>query len=547
MKILTADELRALIAQGEGVNVELKGSGARPIELAERMCGLANSAGGWVIMGVDDATLEIIGVNSPKYARDNLIQAARRCQPMLVFSPPEPQGMTIDGKRLVVAYVPQAIDTLYQTTGGTFWIRKGSQTVPMTLPELVSAMYHRGLRSWEREPAPLPASLEDLSSDLLATFMASRSPALLRHSNDNQRLVGLGAAVDVPGRGLVPTNVGLLMFSELPQALLLQSEVDVVEWRVPGAAPGAVTGTAGVAGAAGAAPGMVMATSEAGRGRGGWLDRRRLTGPVPELIESALHFVQTHIRVSARIVGSQRIETPAYPLEAVREAIVNALVHRDYSIVGSNVRVFIYHDHLEVRSPGRLLPGVSIEALLQGEAISRARNPILASLLRDWPGGHYIERLGAGIRLMITAMQEEGLPPPTLEEVGDEFVVRFTSTGAEAGSTSTGMVSMHVEGQAVPAAPATSAVPAVPPVPAARAGQLILPEARLRRLNERQLRALEIVQRQGSIRNDGYRAATDISDRTAARELRELVDLGLLVRRGSGKALHYVLPQEDEP
>src|SRR4029077_2829361 len=102
---------------------------------------------------------------------------------------------------------------------GTFWIRKGSQTVPMTLPELVSAMYHRGLRSWEREPAPFPASLEDLSSDLLAPFMASRSPALLRHSNDNQRLVGLGAAIDVSGRGLVPTNVGLLMFSDLPQAL----------------------------------------------------------------------------------------------------------------------------------------------------------------------------------------------------------------------------------------------------------------------------------------------------------------------------------------
>ncbi|MEO8288280.1 MAG: hypothetical protein ABI670_17785 [Chloroflexota bacterium] len=69
----------------------------------------------------------------------------------------------------------------------------------------------------------------------------------------------------------------------------------------------------------------------------------------------------------------------------------------------------------------------------------------------------------------------------------------------------------------------------------------------MRRLNERQLRALEIVQEQGSIRNDSYRATTDISDRTAARELRELVDLGLLVRRGSGKALHYVLPQGDEP
>ncbi|MEO8288281.1 MAG: ATP-binding protein [Chloroflexota bacterium] len=457
MKMLTADELRALIAQGEGVHVELKGSGARPIELAERICGLANSAGGWVIMGVDDATLEIIGVNSPKYARDNLIQAARRCQPQLLFSPPEPQSVAIDGKRLVVAYVPQATDTLYQTTGGTFWIRKGSQTVPMTLPELVSAMYHRGLRSWEREPSPLPASLEDLSSDLLATFMASRSPALLRHSNDSQRLVGLGAAVDVSGRGLVPTNVGLLMFSELPQALLLQSEVDVVEWRVPGTPSGMAQGGAGTGGAA---PGM--AAGEAGRG--GWLDRRRLTGPVPELIEGALHFVQTHIRVSARIVGSQRIETAAYPLEAVREAIVNALVHRDYSIAGSNVRVFIYHDHLEVRSPGRLLPGVSIEALLQGEAISRARNPVLASLLRDWPGGHYIERLGAGVRLMMTAMQEEGLPPPILEEVGDEFVVRFISTSAEAGSTFTGVATMPAEIQAT-----SAGAPAVP---------LLLPQVR---------------------------------------------------------------------
>src|SRR2546421_6861816 len=100
---MTPEEVRTLITGGENVHVELKPSGARHAELATRMAGLSNTRGGWVIMGVDDATRDIVGVRSVKYATDNLIQAARNCTPPIIFDPPEPEVVTVDSHRLVVA------------------------------------------------------------------------------------------------------------------------------------------------------------------------------------------------------------------------------------------------------------------------------------------------------------------------------------------------------------------------------------------------------------------------------------------------------------
>src|SRR5438105_968053 len=109
-------------------------------------------------MGIDDATREIVGVTSVKYATDNLIQAARNCSPPIAFDPPKPEVVIVDSRRLVVAYVPPSPTPV--RAGGVFWQRQGTFTVPMILPEISARLYSRNLLSWERQPAAPPATLD---------------------------------------------------------------------------------------------------------------------------------------------------------------------------------------------------------------------------------------------------------------------------------------------------------------------------------------------------------------------------------------------------
>jgi predicted HTH transcriptional regulator len=119
MADLTPQALRQLIAGGETNQVELKIGPPRPSELAERICGLVNAQGGYIIIGVQDATLKLVGVNDPAAAIDTILRATRQLQPTIALSSVEPQIFTLDGKKIVVASVPPSEGPVYQA-GGVF-------------------------------------------------------------------------------------------------------------------------------------------------------------------------------------------------------------------------------------------------------------------------------------------------------------------------------------------------------------------------------------------------------------------------------------------
>ena len=119
------EELRRLIAHGETSTVELKVASPRPTELAERLCGMANAQGGRLIIGVEDGTLKIVGVQDAWAAVDVILRAARQIQPLLVLDPPEPEICSLDGKHLVVVGVPPHRGPLYQSSG-VFWMRRST-------------------------------------------------------------------------------------------------------------------------------------------------------------------------------------------------------------------------------------------------------------------------------------------------------------------------------------------------------------------------------------------------------------------------------------
>lgn len=172
------------------------------------------------------------------------------------------------------------------------------------------------------------------------------------------------------------------------------------------------------------------------------------------------------------------------------------MAHRDYTRIGETIRVFVYADRVEVHSPGLLLPGITIEDLAKMRVSSNPRNPLIAQFLRDIPG--YMERVGTGVRLMINEMRQLTLPDSEFIEQ-HEFVVIFRNGPRKA----------------------------VTPV---------------EELNERQLIGLQIVHEKGSINSGEYCAATGASERTALRDLSELVEKGILVTRGKKRWLRYYLP-----
>ena len=146
MARLRETTLRKLIENGETSTVELKVAVPRPGEMAERLCGLANAQGGFIIIGVEDTALKIVGVQNSRMAltKDVILRAARQIEPVLLLDPPEPEVYVLDGKQVVVAMVPPNRGAVYQA-GGVFWVRSGTYTVPLSVSELIEMANDRGL------------------------------------------------------------------------------------------------------------------------------------------------------------------------------------------------------------------------------------------------------------------------------------------------------------------------------------------------------------------------------------------------------------------
>lgn len=460
------DSLRALIAGGETATVEFKSSAARPLDIAARICGMANNrAGGLIIFGIEDATRAIVGIRNPSLMQDVVLRAARMVKPPVPLGETSIQTWQLDGVTLLTVAIPPNSGRLYQYDGAC-QVRRGTNTVPLSVEEITAFVHAHGLARWELLPGPLWMSEDDLDLEAVERYLsqrAERSRNRGRFGAARDLLPALNAVVyDAATDRWRPSNAGILMFGLDPQLAVPQSELVCIKYA----------GQLGVR---------------------SYIDRKNLRGTLPELIDQAERFVAQYVRVGGTIRGFYREDEPEYPQEALREAIVNAVVHRDYHRSGESVRVLMYPDRVEVRSPGGLPPEVSLDDLVRLRAISVPRNEVLVGFLRDIPG--YMERVGSGIRFMVTAMRQMGLPDPEFSDHLD-FTVTF------------------------------------------RNGKIIEDQEAL---NPRQLIGLQMVREQGSISTPEYCAATGVSDRMGLRDLHDLVAKGLLVVRGKKRGMRFYL------
>lgn len=489
--------LEALLQDGETQLVECKLAVPRLAELSQRLCGFANALGGFLIIGIADQTWEVMGLKRPQEAIDALLQAARLCKPAIQFDPSQPALIEVHGKRLVVAHIPPNSGQLYQA-GGVCWARHGTYTVPMDVQEIEAFLYQRGTLVWEIRPVER-ATLADLDMERVEQYLAqrpSRTRDVGRLSNLEEVLLHLGCAALVQGEAgpvVRPTNAGLLLFGLHPQEFLVGAEVICVLYR-----------------------------DTLGLYR--YADRRVLHGTLTEQIDQAEAFFAQHVPIAARVEGFHRVEEPDYPLEALRELVVNAVAHRDYSLSGEAVRLFYYPDRIEVRNPGLLMPGIRLEELQRGKARSKPRNPLITTILRDLPGG-YMERIGTGIAFVIQAMRALGRPDPEFREQG-EFIVTLNKA--------------PLPGEPTPVEPGRSSgdeVLATKGVPEERGALGEQPRTQ----EERQQIALRYVHTYGSITSGIYRKMTGVGETTATRDLEALVEKGALRALGAKRGRYYLL------
>ncbi len=483
---MSPEEALALIQGGESATVELKPESEYQTTLAEALTALANSAVGapaTIFVGVQDQPIVIRGVTDLKAVTDRLYSAARQVHPPLHdLITVEP--IRIGAQTVVAAHVPAQVPGVYHVAG-RYLARRGTQNLPLTPQELLRLLHERGIYAYEDQAAP-GATLADLDPARFAWYREQRAAKRLSALDDldDRELL---EKLDLLAPGGVPTVAAVLFFGRDPQRffphMVIRAARFLTEWT------------------------------------GDFHDQEEIGGTVPEMIDRANAFVQRNIAHGAQIIGTQRVPTAAYPEVAVREAIANAVAHRDLAITAATIRVFVFSNRIEIDSPGGLLPGLTVDNMAR---LTRLRNRRLADLLYHTG---YIERQGTGIRRMIAAMRAAGQPDPVLENFGESLFVTLHAAAAPPSGAGTPPPAPSATVLPPPTAPATA--PALPPPPTT--------------LNLRERRLLAYLRDKGAITRVEYESYFGVGTRTAKRDLKHLQDLTLIVHRGNSTASYYVL------
>ncbi len=409
---MQTEDLRKLVdkiqrLQCEMQTVELKSANKGcPTRLYDTLSSFANQdEGGVIVFGIDESKgFEVVGVYDAQDLQKKVTEQCNQMSPCVraLFTVCE-----IDDKVVVSVEIP-GIDVaerpcFYRGTGRLkgAYIRVGDADEPMSEYEIYSYdAFRKRIRDDIREASGARRSFfaeEKLTAFLQAVKKDRKN--LAKHVSDEEILELMGVTVN--GQ---PTLAGELCFSKYPQGAFPQLCITAV------ALPGNEMGEPGLQGER-------------------FIDNERITGTIDEMVDEAVDFVNRNSRHSTIIDDrGKRADRDEYPLKAVREAILNALVHRDYSIHSENVpvRLEIYRNRLEIISSGGLYGKLTLDAL--GKVRPDTRNSALANILELL---HVTENRYSGIPTIYHELKKAQLPPPVFAVRYGEFVVTFKSKIAQ--------------------------------------------------------------------------------------------------------------------
>ena len=407
------NELSRLIKRGEGLTLEFKRSTAELREGMQTVCAFLNASGGIVLFGVrPDGVTEGQQI-SDKTVRE-VAQAFERFEPPV--NVPVERVSLESGCEVLMLRVEGTLDSIPFTYEGRPYERVGNTTRKMSQERYEKLLLDRthSKRRWENQPAEEITLKEIDREEVFRIVDIARS---------------VGRLVGPIGRSLpdVLDRLGLRKNGQILRAAVVlfgktflpdypQCELRMARFR--------------------------------GTDKTEFLDQRQIRGPAFKLLEEAELFCQRHFPLPAKIVPSQmrRVETPLIPPDAMREILVNALVHRDYSIAGGAVSLAIFDDRVEVWSAGGFPRGITPASLTRNH-LSVQRNPIIADVFHRTG---LIERWGRGTNRVIAMCRDAGIPAPDFEEITGAAVVTFRVDVAGAAQRTqqvTGQVTAQVTGQ----------------------------------------------------------------------------------------------------
>lgn len=360
--------IHELIAQGENSAIEFKSSRIRPEQLAREITAFSNTSGGTVLIGVDDnghltgiADREDIEEWAANVVRNNIIPSVN----------PEIRLVALEKHTILVIEVARGIDKPYQTIDGKYWIRVGSTNRMATKEELSRLFQQAGLVHFDIAPVA-GTERADLNERKLHDYWHtyySINYQDLEDTEKQQLLLNADILVEYESRILVSVG-GMLLFGKDPQRRIPQSTI-------------------------------VFAVFDGTDLTDDLLDKQEITGTLPELITQTKAKIRTFLPRPSRIKGLQRDEQTAIPDKVIREALVNAVCHRDYSIANRRISAYIFQDRLELSSPGRLANTLTIDKILTGN--SAPRNHFLLKYLDNMK---FIDGLGRGVPMIRQEMQD---------------------------------------------------------------------------------------------------------------------------------------------
>lgn len=398
-------ELLELIANGESSYTEFKRDDVRPEQLAKEVVALANHRGGRILLGIDDDG-SIVGIQRDgleRWVMDTVL--ARYVHPWIL---PSYEEIAIDeATRVAVVSVTQGTAKPYvvrHSDREEIFVRMGSTSRRATREQQARLFESGGLVHAEVLPVS-GSSLDDLSRPRLENYLTDVLRDHVPPRDDGaweERLCGLGFMVRVEGLATVCSIAGLVLFGLRPRRLLRQAGI---RWM---AFDGADKASDARDDAVLDAP--LVAHWSAQPGASDLLE----SGLFESFVERVRPFISEEPSTSNE--GFRRDRVWYYPVEAVREAVLNAVVHRDWTRV-NEVEVVRYLDRMEVISPGALQNAMTVEKMLAGQR--SARNAIIVNVLRDYG---YVDARGMGVRLKILPLVREASGADPQFEATEDFV-----------------------------------------------------------------------------------------------------------------------------
>jgi len=446
-------ELNKLLESGETETLEFKESfDKKTIEAAGAF---ANTKGGTILIGVSDRN-EIKGVQVGKETlKEWANQISQSTDPRII---PEIELAERNMKHIVIIKIKEFPIKPVSVKGRYFRRVENSNRI-MTMQEIAEMHFHSVGTSWDKLPAR-DASIKDIDLEKVKRYIKKANETGRRKIQEGESPLQVLEKLELIKQGK-PTWAAVLLFHKHPQRFLSQGVIHCGRFKEEAIV----------------------------------IDDRMVEGTIVEQVEEAMDFIRKSINVKFAMTGKPaREQIWDYPLEALREAVINAACHRDYTI-SSNTEVRIHDDKLIVWSPGGLPFGITIEELYKPHS-SVLRNKGIGGVFYDMG---WIEQWGSGIDKMCKACMKAGLPEPQFEEY-QGFRVIFRKD-------------MYTEEY-----------------------------LRDLSLNDRQIKAVMYVKERGKITNKEYRGMFGITDRMALIDLSELCAKEIFERIGkTGRKTEYLL------